>query len=235
MGTLDPKVTGVLPITLGRACRLAPWFMHRDKKYVGILRLHKDIPTEKLKKEMKKFEGKIIQTPPLRSRVKRLPRQREVKSFKFLEKQGKDVLFEAEVEAGTYIRTLCVDLGKNIGGAHMLELRRTKAGLFSETDKEFVNLYEFEKAVKDYNEGNETELRKILIPAEILSESLPVIQINPESEKQLLTGKPIHKKDIKENLPSSEFFMAFLQDKFIGIYQIVNEDEILARPKFVFN
>jgi len=39
-GTLDPKVTGVLPIALGRACKLTGYFLGHDKEYVGIMRIH---------------------------------------------------------------------------------------------------------------------------------------------------------------------------------------------------
>ena len=230
MGTLDPQVTGVLPVTLGRACRLAEYFMHRDKTYVGIMRLHEDIPTAKLKRLMKSFEKEITQTPPLRSRVKRAPRQRKIYSFKLLEKQGKDVLFEAEVQAGTYIRTLCVDLGEKIGGAHMLELRRTKAGIF--TEENLVNLYDFEKAIK-----NESSRRKILIPAEILSTVLPVIQVKESSVKQLLTGKPIHKSDISfpAEFKIGEKILAFHSQTFIEAASIINQGDIIAKPEFVFN
>ena len=42
MGTLDPKVTGVLPITLGRACKLAGYFIRHDKTYVGVLETHRE-------------------------------------------------------------------------------------------------------------------------------------------------------------------------------------------------
>src|SRR3989344_1866530 len=127
MGTLDPQVTGVLPITLGRACKLSDYFMHKDKEYVGILRLHSNISLNNLRKESELFLGKIKQLPPVRSRVKRQVREREIKLIKFLEKKEKDVLFITQVEAGTYIRKLIHDLGERIGGAHMLELRRTKA------------------------------------------------------------------------------------------------------------
>src|SRR3990172_658016 len=111
MGTLDPQVSGVLPITLGRACKLSDYFMHKDKEYVGIIRLHEDISEEELKKEIQKFIGKITQLPPVRSRVKREEREREIKTFEILEKNGKDVLFKTEVEAGTYIRKLIHDIG----------------------------------------------------------------------------------------------------------------------------
>lgn len=232
-GTLDPSVvSGVLPVALGRACRLNDYFMHRDKEYVGIMRLHEEVSEEKLKEVIKLFIGKIIQMPPVRSRVKRAPREREIKSFEILEIDGKDVLFRTTVQAGTYIRKLCDDMGKKIGGAHMLELRRTKAGIF--TEENLVNLYDFEKALKEYEEGREELLRKILIPAEIVSQVLPVIQIKIENLKSLLTGKPIMKSDINEKIPEG-FFALFNNDKFIGIYRSIQEGDIIARPEFVLN
>lgn len=231
-GTLDPQVTGVLPIALNRACRLSNYFMHRNKKYVGIMRIHKDISQKKLEEEMKNFLGKITQLPPVKSRVKREEREREVFSFKILEKDGKDYLFETEVQAGTYIRKLISDLGERIGGAHMLELRRTQAGVFSEEN--IVNLYDFEKAVEEWKKGDEEQLRKILIPAEkALEKILTIVQIKPELIKQLLTGKPIMKGEVK--LGKEEKFALFCQDKLIGIYRKVDEKGIIARAEFVFN
>jgi len=128
-GTLDPKVTGVLPIALNRACKLTGYFLGEDKEYIGIMRIHEDISLERINKAIKaKFTGKILQVPPVKSRVKRQEREREVKKFELLEKNGKDILFHAEVQGGTYIRKLIDDLGKELGiGAHMLELRRVRA------------------------------------------------------------------------------------------------------------
>ena len=42
-GTLDPAVTGVLPVALNRACKLLGYFIRKDKTYVGIMRLHSDV------------------------------------------------------------------------------------------------------------------------------------------------------------------------------------------------
>ncbi|HUS48991.1 MAG TPA: RNA-guided pseudouridylation complex pseudouridine synthase subunit Cbf5, partial [Candidatus Paceibacterota bacterium] len=159
----NPKVTGVLPVALERACKLSEFFMRRDKTYVGIMKTHKEIKLEILQKIIdKEFIGKIKQLPPKRSKVKRQERVREIKKFELLEKQGKEVLFLADVEAGTYIRKLIHDLGLRIGGAHMAELRRTKAGIFSEEDKEWpiINLYEFDKAIDEFKKGKEEKLRK---------------------------------------------------------------------------
>ena len=265
-GTLDPKVTGVLPIALNRACKLTGYFIGHDKEYVGIMRLHEDIDLEKIKEMIKKkFTGKIKQTPPVRSRVKRQEREREIKRFELLEKNGKDVLFRTEVEGGTYIRKLIDDLGKELGvGAHMLELRRTRAGIFKEEDS--VNLYDFDKmanGLKDVNENKrnngkvkevnsplnkvgltnnksgwaeEEELRKILIPAEeAIKKVYPVVKIREDNLKQILTGKPIHKRDVvkDEGWKKDEIVCAFCEDKFVGMYKIIRSRDIFAKAEFV--
>jgi H/ACA ribonucleoprotein complex subunit 4 len=238
-GTLDPKVTGVLPIALNRACKLARWFMKKEKKYVGIMRLHKDISEEKLKNEMDKFVGKIKQLPPVRSRVKRQERERQVYIWKLLEfdKKRKEALFEVEVEAGTYIRKLISDLGFKTGGAHMTELRRTGAGIFNEDDKKFVNLYELERAVEKYKAGREEELREIIIPAEIIVEILPVAEVEEKSVSGLLIGKPIFKEDLKGRIKAEkgESIAVFCREKFIEVARFVNESKIVLKPEFVFN
>src|SRR3990172_5679942 len=56
-GTLDPNVTGVLPIAIGNACKIQEYFMHKEKIYIGTMQLHKQTTKEKLENEMKKFIG----------------------------------------------------------------------------------------------------------------------------------------------------------------------------------
>lgn len=233
LGTLDPQVTGVLPVALGRACKLNDYFMHHDKEYVGIMRLHEDVNNERLEEIIKKFIGKIIQLPPVRSRVKRAERVREVKKVEIIERDGKDVLFLTGVQAGTYIRKLIHDVGEEIGGAHMLELRRTKASIFDEEDS--YDLYEFEKAVDEYKKGHEEKLKKMLIPAEeAIKKVMPFVRVKEQSVKQLLTGKPLMKKDVEE-LPKEELFSVFCEDKFIAVMRKSEEGDIVARPEFVYN
>jgi H/ACA ribonucleoprotein complex subunit 4 len=231
-GTLDPKVTGVLPVSLNRACKLSDYFMHKDKTYAGVMHLHKKTTKKKLEKEMKKFIGKIKQTPPKKSKVKRQERQRTIKKFEIIEIKGQDVLFLSKVQAGTYIRKLIHDLGENIGGAHMLELRRTQAGIFSEENTH--TLYEVKKAIEEYKKGNEQPLRQLLIPAEIISEILPVVECKQESVTELLRGRPIYPKDLTtEEIP--EKFVIFSGNKFIEVARKSEEVGIVARPEFVFN
>jgi|TARA_Y100000310_G_scaffold233727_1_gene236623 H/ACA ribonucleoprotein complex subunit 4 len=239
-GTLDPKVTGVLPIALNRACKLTGYFLGEDKEYIGIMRIHKDISLEEIEKAIKeKFLGKIIQKPPVKSRVKRQEREREVKKFKLLEKNNKDILFHAEVQGGTYIRKLLDDLGKELGiGAHMLELRRIRAGIFKENDKKYpsVNLHDFQNAIDEYKKGNEKFLREILIPAEeALEQIFEFVEIKKESLEKLFTGKPILNEDLKkrEKFEDNKIICVFSEKKFIGMYEVLNESHVFAKPKFV--
>lgn len=235
LGTLDPNVTGVLPIVLGNACKIQEYFMHHDKTYVGVMKLHKQITKEKLEEEMKKFIGRIEQLPPVKSRVKRQLREREVIEFKLLnfDEKKKTAEFIAKVEAGTYIRKLVHDLGLGICGAHMIKLRRTQAGIFSSEDKEFTTLENLEK-IKD----NEEELRRILIPAEIITKLVPYIKIEDEEiVKKLRNGSPIF-LNMNLNLPKEEIFCIFYNNKLIEIARKVNDKEksnMLAKPEVVFN
>ena len=187
-GTLDPMVTGVLPIALNRACKLTGFFIGEDKEYIGEMRLHEDVPLEKIGEMIKKkFLGKIKQTPPVKSRVKRQERIREIMKFELLEKNGQNITFHAKVQGGTYIRKLIHDLGQALEiNAHMTKLRRARAGIFLEKDS--VKLEE----VKEEN------LKEIIIPAEIVSEVYPIVQIKKDNLKQIFTGKPIHKNDLEK-------------------------------------
>ena len=255
-GTLGPKVTGVLPVALNRACKLTGYFLGEDKEYVGIMRVHEEISLEKIKEKIKeKFLGVIKQTPPVKSRVKRVEREREIISFEILEQSEnkKDYLFKTEVQGGTYIRKLIDDLGKElcsrphsvIGkdnlssvkslgiGAHMLELRRVRAGIFEEDS--IVNLYDFEKAVDEYEKGNEENLRKIIIPAEIISEVYPVLEIKPDNLKKILTGKPIMFEDLKKTPKENigKIISVFCENKFVGMYKVMNSGEMFAKANFV--
>jgi len=234
-GTLDPKVTGVLPIALNRACKLTGFFLGEDKEYTGIMRVHEEVSLKKIEEAIKKkFLGKILQTPPVKSRVKRQEREREVKSFDLLEKNGKDFLFKTEVQGGTYIRKLIDDLGKELEtGAHMLELRRIRAGIFKE--EKSVNLYDFVKSVEEFKKGNESSLRKILVPAEIVSEVYKKVEVKEKSVNRLMTGKPVLHENLnkKIKLQTNEIISLFSPSKFIGMYKVVNDNEVFAKPMFV--
>ena len=134
-GTLDPAVTGVQPIALGKATRITQFLLTAPKEYVCLMHIHQEIEEKVIRDTIAQFLGKIRQLPPIKSAVKRVERTREIYEFEILEIKGKDVLFRVKCQAGTYVRKLCFDIGKKLGvGAHMAELRRTQAGPFREKD-----------------------------------------------------------------------------------------------------
>src|SRR3989338_5033644 len=188
-GTLDPAVTGVLPVALGRATRIVQTLLTAGKEYIAIMHLHKNVEEEKLKDTINKyFIGKIQQLPPLKSSVKRQLRRRTVYYLDILEIDGKDVLFKVGTEAGTYIRKLIHDVGKKLGtGAHMAELRRTKAGPFDEftlfTLHELTDAYYFWK-----KESNDNFLRKVIQPVENGVKHLPKVWVFDTTVESLCHG-----------------------------------------------
>ncbi|MCX6746612.1 MAG: RNA-guided pseudouridylation complex pseudouridine synthase subunit Cbf5 [Candidatus Pacearchaeota archaeon] len=250
-GTLDPMVTGVLPIALNRACKLTGFFLGEDKEYIGVMRIHEDVSVEKIEEAIKKgFIGKIIQMPPVKSRVKRQEREREIKKFEILKKEDRNISFIVECQGGTYIRKLVHDLGEEMGiGAHMIALRRIRAGIFKE--KESVSQQEFERAVEEYErqkaeplasssensqtKGDESELRKMIIPAEIVSEVYGIVKIKKEHLGKILHGSPLNNNFLegKEKFEKGKIVSVFFEERFIGMYKVVNEGERFAKPEFI--
>ena len=112
-GTLDPAVTGVQPVALGKATRITQFLLTAAKEYVCLMHLHKEVPESSLRTTIQKFVGKIQQRPPVKSAVKRVERTREIYEFEILEMKEKDVLFRVKCQAGTYIRVLCHNIGKS--------------------------------------------------------------------------------------------------------------------------
>ncbi|MGN7356058.1 tRNA pseudouridine(55) synthase TruB [Paenibacillus sp. SAF-054] len=173
-GTLDPEVTGVLPLCLGRATRVVEYMQELPKEYEATLRLGMSTDTEDLtgtiteqvdevkvtpeqvEKVLATFLGTISQIPPMYSAVKvdgkrlyELAREgktverksREVTIYE-IEMKGfewngpfLDVSFRALCSKGTYIRTLCVDIGRALGlPATMVKLVRTMSAGITAAD-----------------------------------------------------------------------------------------------------
>src|SRR3989344_5500682 len=176
-GTLDPAVTGVLPVALQRATRVVEYLLTAGKEYVAIMHLHKEVDEKTLRETIKKeFLGKIKQLPPIKSSVKRQLRTRSIYYLDILEINGQDVLFKVGTEAGTYIRKLIHDIGLSLDcGAHMAELRRTKAGPFDEST--LVTMQELTDAYHYWKEGNDKLIRKIVQPMENAVNHLPKIWV----------------------------------------------------------
>ncbi len=189
-GTLDPRVSGVLPVGTNRSTKAMFYMAKVDKEYVSVIRFHKKVPEGLMEKVMKKFVGELTQTPPLRSAVARRPRKRKVYYLDILELNPPEALFAVGCQAGTYIRKLCSDMGRLAGcGAHMAELRRTKSGVFSEKDSH--TLQELSDAHWLWKEkGDEKELRRCVIPLEKAISSRK-IWVSDQTVEALCSGAPL--------------------------------------------
>ncbi|MBI2549224.1 RNA-guided pseudouridylation complex pseudouridine synthase subunit Cbf5 [Candidatus Woesearchaeota archaeon] len=191
-GTLDPNVTGLLPVALGRATRITEALLGAGKEYIALMRLHGDVPDAYLTAALEKFTGKIKQLPPVKSAVKRQWRYRQVYYLTLLERDDKDVLFKIGCEAGTYIRKICHDIGKQLGcGAHMQELVRTRVGPFDQQN--MVTLQDLTDAYYYYKElGNEKYIRSIVEPPENAVQHLPKIWVLDSTVESLCHGAILH-------------------------------------------
>lgn len=160
-GTLDPDVSGVLPVAIGKATKLLQYIAGKEKTYIALMKFKEKLTEKQIRELFEEFEGRITQTPPKISAVRKVPRKRTVHALKILEIKGNLVLFEAKVEAGTYIRTLCEDMGKKTGGARMEELRRISVGKI--TEDQAHTMQELIDAVWIWkNKNNDSELQKML-------------------------------------------------------------------------
>ena len=187
-GTLDPWATGVLPIALGEATRALQVLLLAGKEYVGVMKLHKNVEKNRIIEVCNSFVGEIYQTPPLRSAVKRVRRKRQIYYFEIIQIKGTDVLFRVGCEAGTYIRTLCVDIGKKLRcSAHLAELRRTRVGNIAEEDS--VTLQDVKDAhIFWKEEEDETEIRSKILPMRRVLDHLPKIVIRDSAVDALCHG-----------------------------------------------
>lgn len=217
-GTLDPEVSGVLPVAIGKATKLLRYIAGKDKTYVGIIKFRELQGKEQIEKLFAQFTGTLVQTPPKISAVRKAPRKRTVYYLRLLEVGGggRFALFETKVDAGTYIRTLCEDMGKVCGGARMEELRRTAVGRI--TEKESHGMYELMDAMWFHKQGRSGMLEKMLIEPENLID-LPKARIKESALQSVLNGAQIMVPALESVPPVSkgDRVAIYCGGKFIGV------------------
>ena len=151
-----------------------------------------------LEDALRRFRGEIDQIPPMYSAIKvkgqklyeiarrggeveRKPRRVRIAELRFLGRDGEDVLLDVRCSKGTYIRTLCHDIGQALGcGACMSALRRLEAGDFSLEDA-----YTLEAVQRAAAEGRAEEL---LLPVDRLFAAYPALRLSAAEERKLRVG-----------------------------------------------
>ncbi|NWJ30000.1 RNA-guided pseudouridylation complex pseudouridine synthase subunit Cbf5 [Marine Group I thaumarchaeote] len=188
-GTLDPQVSGVLPLGLGEATKALGVLLYGPKEYHALGRIHSLPSKEKLDETIDLFRGEIFQKPPQRSAVVRQTRIRTIYEFEVLEQKERLLLTRILCEAGTYIRKLYYDLGELLGpGATMIELRRTRVDQFRETDG-LVTLHELANAFAIWEEEkDDSKLMKMIKPVECAFSELKSVVIRDSAVDAMCHG-----------------------------------------------
>jgi len=218
-GTLDPQVSGVLPVGINRATPLLHYLSGEKKEYVCLMRFAKKQSEKTVQELLASQVGEITQTPPTLSAVRKVPRKRNIYYIDVHQIKDTDVLFSVGCEAGTYIRTLCSDVGKKCGGAYMLELRRTSVGAIREATA--VNLQALSDAAwLHFERKDETALRSILkTPEELIT--LPKMLIKDSAIEAVCAGAKLSSRGIcslDEKIKKGENFAAFsLKGELVAI------------------
>lgn len=180
-------VTGVLPLALEDATKIIQVFLLTGKEYVCLMTLHGDVTEDKVHAVLNEFTGEIYQKPPVRAAVKRELRKRKIYTIRDVEVDGRQVLFRVSCQAGTYIRKLVYDMGEVLQvGAHMRELRRVRAGSF--TEDTILSLYDVLKLSQ--SQGNEREelARRIIRPMEEAFQQIRRIYIRDSAVSAICHG-----------------------------------------------
>ncbi|MCX8195497.1 MAG: RNA-guided pseudouridylation complex pseudouridine synthase subunit Cbf5 [Acidilobaceae archaeon] len=235
-GTLDPHVTGVLPVALEKMTKVVGLVMHSEKEYVCVMQLHKAVAEEELRRATEEFVGEIYQRPPLRSNVKRAVRVRRIHKIEILEREGRLVLMRVTSDAGTYMRKLCWDIGLLLGvGAHMRELRRVRSGPFGE--KDIVRMQELSEAVYAYRvEGREDLLRRAVLPGERLCCALPKVALRDTAVESIVSGAKLAAPGValvSDRVRRGEKVALFsLKGELVGVARaLMDAEEILSAER----
>ena len=201
-GTLDPQVTGVLPLGLGEATKALGVLLLGPKEYQAVGRLHSLTSKERLDDVLKQFQGEIFQKPPQRSSVVRRTRIRKIYEMELLEQKERLLLLRVLCEAGTYIRKLFYDIGEVLGpGATMIELRRSRVHQFDESQK-LVTLHELFDAFSYWEEKkDDSKLLKFIQPIEHALSEVKSIVIRDTAVDALCHGAQLAIPGILEISP----------------------------------
>ncbi|MDH3501337.1 MAG: RNA-guided pseudouridylation complex pseudouridine synthase subunit Cbf5 [Nitrosopumilus sp.] len=222
-GTLDPQVSGVLPLGLGEATKALGVLLYGPKEYHALGRVHSLPSKEKLDEILNLFKGEIYQKPPQRSAVVRKTRSRTIYELEILEQKERLLLMRILCEAGTYIRKLYYDIGEILGpGGTMIELRRTRVDQFRETDG-LVTMHELADAFALWEEKkDDSKLLKIIKPVELTLSELKSVVIRDSAVDALCHGAQLAIPGILQISPNLK------KGDIVGIYTQKGEAVALA-------
>ena len=260
-GTLDPDATGVLPVCLGRATKVAGLLTDTRKTYECVLLLGvttdtqdtsgtvlQERPWEMLCNEpvtetIRTFLGPQMQIPPMYSALKkdgrklyelaregkvveREPRPVHFYEINILEMNLPRVRFSVTCSRGTYIRTLCHDIGEKLGcGGCMEKLVRTEVGPFRLAGA--LHLEEIEHL------RDEGDLMSCITPVDLLFADCPALYAaDMEADRLLHNGNPVSRDHLREGSERADRYRIYdTRGSFVGLFY---ERQEMVRPDVMF-
>ncbi|MEQ1845258.1 MAG: tRNA pseudouridine(55) synthase TruB [Nitrospira sp.] len=240
-GTLDPSATGVLPVLVGRATRIAEYLIDWDKEYNAVMRLGETTDTQDatgqilsradpgaitedmLQAVIAQFRGVQQQLPPMYSAVKvggqplykaaragrtvdRAERSIVIHQLEIVAVHGRDVALRIVCSKGTYIRTLCTDIGQALGvGGHLYALERRRVGPLS-----IEQAVTIDQVVSHLTMGT---LSRQFMSLDQLLVQLPAVVVNAEQAQRVLNGSPIFPMGVGQLSPARSTVSVRLKDE----------------------
>ncbi|MEW9121885.1 MAG: tRNA pseudouridine(55) synthase TruB [Thermotaleaceae bacterium] len=217
-------------------------------KWGKVTEAHKvDVSQEDIFKAFNQFKGDIFQMPPMYSALKhqgkklyelaregkvveREPRKIRIYDLDIIRIDGNKVLFDVCCSKGTYVRTLCEDIGNHLNcGAHMSFLLRTASGCFKLD--ETVCIEELEK------ESLETISEQYLFPLDYPLRKMSKVIVKEDSLKYLLNGNNLFLRNIAchDSLKLGEQVRIYADKNFLAIGTVKKEQNIYIDVSRVFN
>ncbi|WP_308640026.1 tRNA pseudouridine(55) synthase TruB [Paenibacillus silvisoli] len=264
-GTLDPAVTGVLPLCIGRSTRVVEYVQERPKCYEAVMQFGiatdtedltgnvlEELPSVELSEDdirrvLASFIGEIDQVPPMFSAVRvdgkrlyelareghvveRKSRKVTIHALELLDMQldqpHPTIRFSVTCSKGTYIRTLCVDIGQALGvPSVMAQLTRTMSGGF--TREQCFTL----EQIAELKAAGELEAK--LMPADSALDHFPRATVSLENVQRAFQGKRIYLKALLDHdaYEADSIIRVYGVDgTFVGLFE---PDEELAALKAV--
>jgi len=263
-GTLDPAVTGVLPLCLGRATRMVEYLQELPKEYEATLVLgiatdtedmtgtvierdeHVTVDMEQVSAVLSQFIGTISQVPPMYSAVKQNGKRlyELAREGKVVERKAREVTihelellsyqpdssypelsFRVLCSKGTYIRTLCVDIGRALGvPASMLRLKRTmSAGIRNE------HCLTLEQVAEHVQAGT---LQSCLLPIDRAVQHLPAHIVQEEKVQATLQGQRISPYAVTPSANRGDVIRLYSPtEQFLGIFRVGEETGAITPVK----
>jgi tRNA pseudouridine55 synthase len=191
-----------------------------------------------IERALTKFRGEVEQVPPMHSAIKmngvplyklarkgitveREPRLVTLYQICLVEFVNSELELEISCSKGTYIRTIADDLGQELGcGAHVIELRRTQAGVFTEKD----SISAEELALEKENKGLD-KIDQFLIPMDRAIQDLPEVNLPSITASHVKNGQAV----LVRHLPKNGLVRMYEDEQFIGIGSIDDDGKVAPR------